>query len=135
MKAKKTEVEDTKEELLNEVMRLKRKISKQEILVQALTDENGRLKYRAQMLRKLRDIRVITVQAPDTGKVLRTFTIPAFAMEKNKMLKMDELIGRFYREFGQIVQIELVTVCDTMVDLESEMMAINQTDDGTDLTP
>jgi hypothetical protein len=55
-------------------------------------------------------------------------------MEKD-MLKMDELIGRMRREFNQDVSIEVPVLCDSMIGLEMELAQLNQTDDGTDLTP
>jgi hypothetical protein len=88
----------------------------------------ARTKARCKMLRKLRDVRIIRVMEPN-GNTVGLYSIPTFAMEKNHMLKMDELIGRFRREFDQEVVIGVPIVCDTMLDLESEMMSLNQIDD------
>ena len=96
--------------------------------VNALAEENARLKARCNMLRKLRDVRIIRVVEP-SGNTVGLYSIPTFAMEKNHMLKMDELIGRFHRQFNQEVILGVPIVCDTMLDLESEMMSLNQIDD------
>lgn len=97
-------------------------------LMEKILEENKRLRKRVSMFRKLKDIRLILVKS-SSGQVLGIFSIPTSVMEKGKMLKMDEIIGRFHREFNQVVQIEVAEPCDTMVDLEAAMMALNQVDD------
>jgi hypothetical protein len=98
-----------------------------------LVTELERLKARCKMLRKLRDVRIIVVREPN-GQVVGIYSVPTSAMEKD-MLKMDELIGRMRREFNQDVSIEVAVLCDSMIGLEIELTQLNQTDDGTDLTP
>jgi hypothetical protein len=98
-----------------------------------LVAELERLKARCKMLRKLRDIRIIVVREPN-GQVVGIYSVPTSSMEKD-MLKMDELIGRMRREFNQDVSIEVPVLCDSMIGLEMELAQLNQTDDGTDLTP
>lgn len=93
-----------------------------------LLEENKRLKSRCKMLRKLRHVVVVMVKEPN-DTVVGSYSIPVFAMEKNHSQKMNELIGRFRVEFNQEVSLHEIVACDTMADLESAMMSLNQVDD------
>jgi hypothetical protein len=106
----------------------KKKRKDQPNAVSVLAAEVERLKARCKLLRRLRDVRIIRVVEPN-GNTVGLYSVPTFVMEQNHMLKMDELIGRFRREFDQEVIIGVPINCDTMIGLESEMMSLNQIDD------
>jgi hypothetical protein len=88
-----------------------------------LREELEQYKKRCQMLRKLRDVRIIEVREPN-GNLCAVYTVPTSSYEKKvdyfKSMK-DELKMRF----NQDLTVEVPVICDTMISLESEINSLN----------
>lgn len=104
-----------------------RQAQKDRATVVELAEELKRWKSRVKALRKMRDVRILTVQDPQ-GKVLAVLTIPTFVYEKSNV-KIHEMAGRLLRDHNQVMKMEIPVPCDTFVGLQVEIDGLNQIDE------
>jgi hypothetical protein len=100
-------------------------------LMEKYLEENKRLKARVKMLQKLRDRVVITV-SDSSGAILNTFTLPRFVYDKHEpaISRLDVALLVTHNQVLMVHFDESLIVCDTFEDLESELNAMNEDQEG-----
>jgi len=98
--------------------------------VGVLGEEVERLKARCNILRKLRDVRIIRVTEPN-GNLCGIYAVPAFEYEK-KVEYFKKVGDELKMRFNQDLTVEVPMICDTMISVESEINSLNDVADESE---